>query len=74
MHLYESALTCCLSELGENHILTAQVHTDLGKLQVRTGLQLSALSHFKLSFLIYESYYGSNAIDTAKTAVQVACI
>jgi len=27
------------------------------------------LSHFKLSFLIYESYYGNNAIDTAKVAV-----
>jgi len=59
-------LACCLHTLGDNHIITAQVHSDLGKLQVRSGMAQSALQHFKKSFMIYESYFGKNALDTAK--------
>lgn len=29
----------------------------------------SALEHFKKSFLIYESYFGQNSLDTAKAAI-----
>jgi hypothetical protein len=38
MHLIQSALSCCLSVLGPNHIVTAETHTDLGKLQVSMGI------------------------------------
>ena len=74
MHLLESSLSCCLSVLGPNHIVTAEVHVDLGKLQVRTGMHTNALQHFKQSYLVYKSYFGGGALDTAKSALQVACI
>lgn len=74
MFLYQSSLKCCLQVLGSNHNMTAEVHTDLGKLQVRMGGQSDALKHFKQSYLIYESYLGQDALETAKSALQVACI
>jgi hypothetical protein len=79
--------------------MTAKVHEDIGKLQVRMGVQSDALNHFKQSFQILQSYlqeaeeiskgeheltYGDvneserlldrGAIETAKSALQVACI
>ena len=30
--LLQSSINCCLKVLGSSHIMTAQVHTDLGKL------------------------------------------
>lgn len=45
--LLQSSINCCLKVLGPSHIMTAQVHTDLGKLQVRMGYYGKALEHFK---------------------------
>jgi hypothetical protein len=54
--LLMSSLTCCQQVLGVNHIMTAKVHEDIGKLQVRMGVQSDALNHFKQSFQILSSY------------------
>ena len=54
--------------------MTAEVHADFGRLKVRMGDQTDALNDFKQSFIIYESYLGKNALETAKSALQVATI
>jgi len=54
--LLMSSLNCCQQVLGMNHIMTAKVHEDIGKLQVRMGVQSDALNHFKQSFQILSSY------------------
>jgi hypothetical protein len=36
--------------------MTAKVHEDIGRLQVRMGVQSDALNHFKQSFQILSSY------------------
>ena len=54
--------------------MTAQVHTDLGKLQVRMGYYGKSLVHFKQSFHVYTHYLGENNLETAKSAFQAACI
>lgn len=72
--LLQSSINCCLKVLGSSHIMTAQVHTDLGKLQVRMGYYGKSLVHFKQSFHVYTHYLGENNLETAKSAFQAACI
>ena len=74
MHLLDSSLQCSLAILGNSHIITAEVHMVLGKLQVRTGLHHQALTHFKQSYAVYQCYFGDAHIDTAKSALQVSVI
>lgn len=73
-YLLHSSINCCLNVLGSSHILTAQVQTDLGKLQVRMANHTDALKYFKQSFQVYQCYLGEDALETAKSAMQVACI
>ena len=47
---------------------------ELGKLQVRSGMNTQALANFKYSYTVYESYFGDSHVDTAKSALQVSVI
>ena len=74
-YLYQSSLICSLRVLGPNHIRTAEVHTDYGRLHLRMRHNRDeALQHFEEAFLIYESYYGERALPTARAAIQIAQI
>ena len=73
--MYQSSLICSLRVLGPNHIRTAEVHTDYGRLHLRMRHNRDeALQHFEEAFLIYDSYYGERALPTARAAIQIAQI
>ena len=73
-YLYQSSLLCCLRVLGPNHIQTAEVHMDFGRLYLRMKNKDESLQHFEEAFLIYESYFSQNALPTANAAMQIATI
>jgi len=61
-YLYESSLICSLRVLGPNHIQTAEIHIDFGRLYLRMKNKDESLQHFEEAYLIYESYYGPGAL------------
>jgi tetratricopeptide (TPR) repeat protein len=73
-YLYESSLICSLRVLGPNHIQTAEIHIDFGRLYLRMKKKDEALQHFEEAYLIYESYFGLTALPTANAAMQIATI
>jgi len=72
--LYRSSLLCCTRVLGPNHIQTAEVYMDFGRLSLKMKNKEDSLLHFEEAFLIYESYFGKNALPTANAAMQIATI
>ena len=60
--------------LGPNHIQTADVHMDFGKLYLIKNKKSESLQHFIEAYLIYDSYFGQNALQTAEAAMNVATI
>lgn len=73
-YLYESSLICSLRVLGPNHIQTAEIHIDFGRLYLRMKNKDESLQHFEEAYLIYESYFGQSALPTANAAMQIATI
>lgn len=68
-HLYQSSLICSLRMLGPNHIQTAEIYIDFGRLYLRMKNKDDSLTNFEHAFLIYESYFGLNALPTANAAM-----
>jgi len=64
-YLYQSSLLCCLRVLGPNHIQTAEVHMDFGRLYLKMKNKDEALQHFEEAFLIFESFFGIQSLSTA---------
>jgi tetratricopeptide (TPR) repeat protein len=71
IYLYKASLLCCLRILGPNHIQTGDVHMDFGKLYLLKSKKES-LVHFIEAYLIFESYFGQYALQTAEAAINVA--
>lgn len=68
-YLYQSSLICSLRVLGPNHIRTAEIHTDFGRLYLRMKNKDESLQHFEEAYLIYKSYFGETALPTARAAI-----
>jgi tetratricopeptide (TPR) repeat protein len=68
-YLYESSLICSLRVLGPNHIQTAEIHIDFGRLFLKMKNKDESLQHFEEAYLIYESYFGLSALPTANAAL-----
>ena len=60
--------------LGPNHIQTAEVHMDFGRLYLKMKNKDEALQHFEEAFLIFESFFGLQSLSTAQAAQQIANI
>jgi len=73
-YLYQSSLICSLRVLGPNHIRTAEIHSDFGRLYLRMKNKEESLQHFEEAYLIYESFFGQTALPTARAAIQIAQI
>mmetsp|Transcript_39107 Transcript_39107/g.37437 ORF Transcript_39107/g.37437 Transcript_39107/m.37437 type:complete len:168 (-) Transcript_39107:694-1197(-) len=73
-YLYQSSLICCLRVLGPNHIQTAEIHMDFGRLYLKMKNKDESLQHFEQAFLIYDSYFGFNSLSTSNAAMQIATI
>lgn len=67
-HLYKSALVCCLRVLGPNHVQTAEVYMDYGRLYLRMDNKEEALIHFEKAYLIYDATFGKSTLETASAA------
>jgi tetratricopeptide (TPR) repeat protein len=75
---------CCIRVLGPNHLHTAQVYMDFGRLQNKLNNKEEALSCFEKAYLIYESAFGGisklrinifserHALSTGSAAFQLA--
>jgi tetratricopeptide (TPR) repeat protein len=61
-YLYQASLLCCIRILGPNHIQTGEVHMDFGKLYLKNDEKTESLQHFTEAYLIYESYFGDQAL------------
>jgi len=73
--LYKASLICCNRALGPNHIHTAEVYMDFGRLFLKMGDKDKALVNFSKAFDIYEE--GSldrNNAPVANAALQIAVI
>lgn len=68
-YLYESSLICSLRVLGPNHIQTAEIHIDFGRLCLRLKHKDDSLQHFEEAYLIFDSYFGSSSLPTANAAM-----
>ncbi|KAL4512145.1 hypothetical protein ABPG72_005147 [Tetrahymena utriculariae] len=61
-----SALTCCQSILGNNHIQTAEVCQDLSEfIYESSDKKQESLNYYEKALLIYESVYGSQSLKVA---------
>ncbi len=47
---------------------------DFGRLFLRMRNKDESLQHFEQAFLIYDSYFGGNALPTSNAAMQIATI
>ena len=45
---------------------------DFGKLYLKNDEKTESLQHFTEAYLIYESYFGDQALQTAEAAVNMA--
>ena len=73
-YLYKASLLCCMRILGPNHIQTGEVHMDYGKLYLLRKKKMDSLQHFMEAYLIYEAYFGQNALQTAEASMNIAAI
>ena len=61
-YCYKSSLSCCSKVLGPNHIQTAEVYMDFGRLYLKMHSKSEALINFHAAFYIYQSYFGRNSL------------
>ena len=52
--LHKSSLICCLQILGKNHIQTADVYMDFGRLYLKMNNKEEALINFESAYFIYQ--------------------
>ena len=71
---YKASLTCCSKVLGSNHVQTAEVYMDFGRLYLKMHLKPEALANFRTAYYIYLSYFGKLSIPWANAAFYVATI
>lgn len=72
--LYKCSLSCCSKVLGPNHIQTAEVYMDFGRLYLKMHSKYESLVNFQAAFYIYQSYFGKQSIPTANAAFHIASI
>ena len=72
--LYKASLSCCSKVLGPNHIQTAEVYMDFGRLYLRMSYKNESLTNFQAAYYIYLSYFGKNSIPVANAAFQISKI
>lgn len=70
--LYEAALKAASASLGDNHIKTAAVKMDYGRLCLKKGSKQEALTYFVNAHSIYNDFLGKSALDTGHAAFQIA--
>jgi hypothetical protein len=73
-YLYKSSLSWCSKVLGPNHIQTAEVYMDIGRLYLKMHSKHEALVNFQAAFYIYQSYFGKQSIPSANAAFHIASI
>jgi len=76
--LYKASLISCIRVLGPNHLRTAEVYMDFGKLYLRMGNKEQALINMEKAYFIYEvekvSITGKHLALLANAALQIATI
>lgn len=72
--LYNASLICCTRVLGPNHLHTAEVHMDFGRLYLKMNNKEEALASIEKAYLIYESSIEKCVIPLANAALQLAII
>ncbi len=72
--LYQASLICCARVLGPNHVRTAEIYMDIGRLYLRMNNKEQALSNIEKAYLIYESAMERCTIPLAEAAFQLATI
>lgn len=72
--LYNASLICCTRVLGPNHLHTAEVHMDFGRLYLKMNSKEEALSSIEKAYLIYESAMEKCMVPLANAAHQLASI
>lgn len=73
-YLYKASLSCCSKVLGPNHIQTAEVYMDFGRLYLRMNHKNESLINFQAAYYIYLSYFGKSSIPVSNAAFQIAKI
>jgi tetratricopeptide (TPR) repeat protein len=71
-YLYLSSEKCCKRVLGANHIRTAEVYLDLGKLYWKMGKKDEAHKNIEKSYQIFEKL--NDNVQIASSAFQLAII
>ena len=73
-YCYKSSLSCCSKVLGPNHIQTAEVYMDFGRLYLRMHRKSEALVNFQAAFNIYQSYFEKQSLPCGNAAFHIATI
>lgn len=60
--------------MGSNHIQTAEVYMDFGRLYLKQHSKSEALINFQAAFYIYQSYFGKQSIQCANSSFHIASI
>ena len=73
--LYKASLISCNRVLGPNHMHTAEVYMDFGRLYLKMGSKDQALNSFEKAFTIYEKGGMEKCyVPLANSALQIANI
>jgi tetratricopeptide (TPR) repeat protein len=72
--LYKASLICCTRVLGPNHLHTAEVYMDYGRLYLKMNNKEQALASIEKAYLIYESSIEKSQLPLANAALQLATI
>ena len=71
---YKSSLLCWSKVLGPNHIQTAEVYMNFGRLYLKLNLKPEALVNFQAAYFIYFSYLGKQSLPCANSAFHISSI
>jgi hypothetical protein len=66
--LYQASIICCSRILGPNHLQTADIQMNYGKLQILRRNKVDAIAHFTEAYLIYARNLTNVALKTAEAA------
>ncbi|CAI2362249.1 unnamed protein product [Moneuplotes crassus] len=73
-YCYMSSLSCCSKVLGTNHIQTAEVYMDFGRLYLKMHRKSEALVNFQAAFNIYQSYFEKQSLPCGNAGFHIATI
>ena len=73
-YCYMSSLSCCSKVLGPNHIQTAEVYMDFGRLYLKMHRKAEALVNFQAAYNINLIYFGKQSIPCGNSAFHIASI